>query len=124
MVNTVLLYIGAGLVSLWGISHLIPTRSVVEGFGDISEDNRNIIAMEWIVEGVALVMIGVLVATVSMIDSSTVVSRAVYLICASGLLVLALVSLLTGFKVKFLPFRLCPLVLTVSALLVLAGGLL
>ena len=29
----------------------------------------------------------------------------------------------TGFKVKFLPFRLCPLVLSISAALVLAGAL-
>ena len=43
------LYVGAGLTALWGIAHLVPTKSVVDGFGDISEDNRHIITMEWIV---------------------------------------------------------------------------
>ena len=48
----------------------------------------------------------------------------VYLVCSIGLLVLAVVSLFTGFKVKFLPYKLCPVIFTVSALLIIAGGLL
>lgn len=34
----------------------------------------------------------------------------------------ALVSLFTGFRVRFLPFRLCPFVLTLTAILILLGG--
>ena len=118
------LYVGAGLTALWGIAHLVPTKSVVDGSGDISEDNRHIITMEWIAEGVALILIGVLVAAVSLIDPMSSVSEAVYLVCSVGLLVLAAVSLFTGFKVKFLPFKLCPLIFTVSSLLIIVGGLL
>ena len=121
---SLLLYLAAGLTSLWGVAHLMPTKSVVEGFGDISEDNRHIITMEWIVEGVALILIGCLVVTVSLVDPVSAVSRAVYVVCSIGLLTLAIVSLFTGFRVKFLPFRLCPFVLTASAVLILAGGLL
>lgn len=40
MFNYLLLYLGAGLTAMWGISHLFPTKSVVKGFGDISEDNK------------------------------------------------------------------------------------
>lgn len=120
----VLLYLGAALTALWGISHLIPTRGVVAGFGEISDDNRHIITMEWIVEGVSLIFIGVLVAVVTAIDPEAAVSTVVYIISAIGLLVLALVSLFTGFKVRFLPFRLCPFILTLSAVLVIAGALL
>jgi hypothetical protein len=119
-----LLYLGAALTALWGISHLIPTRGVVAGFGQISDDNRHIITMEWIVEGVSLIFIGVLVAVVTAIDARAVMATAVYIVSAVGLLVLALVSLFTGFKVNFLPFKLCPVILTVSAVLVLAGALL
>jgi hypothetical protein len=122
MVNSVLLYVGAGLTALWGIAHLFPTRSVVEGFGNISADNKRIIAMEWIVEGVALVFIGVLVSVVTLIDPSRAVSRAVYLTSGGGLVVLAVVSLFTGFQVKFLPFKLCPLIFTASAILIIWGG--
>jgi len=124
MIDLVLLYLGAALTILWGIAHLFPTRSVVRGFGAISADNQRIIAMEWIVEGVSLIFIGTLVACVTFIDPTSIVSKAVYLISAIGLIVLAVVSLFTGFKVNFLPFRLCPFIFTASALLILAGGLL
>jgi hypothetical protein len=120
----VLLFLGAALTALWGISHLIPTRGVVAGFGEISDDNRHIITMEWIVEGVSLIFIGVLVAVVTAIDPNAAVSTAVYIVSAIGLLALALVSLFTGFRVKFLPYRLCPFILTSSAVLVTAGALL
>lgn len=124
MINLVLLYLGAALTALWGIAHLFPTSSVVKGFGTISADNKNIITMEWIVEGVSLIFIGVLVALVTIINPVASVSTAVYVLSAVGLIVLALVSLFTGFKVKFLPFRLCPFIFTASAILILFGGLL
>jgi hypothetical protein len=124
MVNLAFLYLGAAFTVLWGVSHLLPTRSVVKGFGTISLDNQRIITMEWIIEGVLLIFIGVLVAMVTIIDTTNSVSTAVYLLSAIGLLVLALVSLFTGFKIKFLPFRLCPVIFTVSATLIVIGGLL
>jgi hypothetical protein len=120
--QTTLLFAGSALTMLWGIAHLFPTREVVDGFGDISEDNRNIITMEWIVEGVALIFIGVLNAAVTLIDPSTQISQWVYSISAGGLFVLSLVSLLTGFKVNFLPFKLCPFIFSASAVLFLLGA--
>jgi hypothetical protein len=123
MMDLILLYLGSGLTVIWGVAHLFPTKSVVEGFGEISIDNKRIITMEWIIEGLALIFIGVLVATVTVIDPSNVVSTAVYLISVIMLLVMALLSLLTGFKVSFLPFKLCPFIFTASAVLILIGGL-
>lgn len=117
------LILGAALTSVWGIAHLIPTRGVVKGFGNISADNRHIITMEWIIEGVSLIFIGALVAAVTLTDPNAVVSRLVYVVSSAGLLALALVSLFTGFKVRFLPFKLCPFILTVSAVLVATGAL-
>lgn len=119
----ILLYLGSGLTILWGISHLIPTKNVVSGFGDISRDNFHIITMEWIVEGVSLIFIGVLVAVVTVINPNSIISKAVFIVSSIGLLGLALVSLFTGFKVNFLPFKLCPLILTISAALILVGAL-
>ena len=121
--QNVFLYLGAALTAIWGIAHLIPTKDVVAGFGDISEDNRHIITMEWIVEGVSLIFMGSLVAIVTFIDPQTVISTSVYIMSATGLLILALISLFTGFRVKFLPFRLCPFIFTGSAILVLIGAL-
>lgn len=124
MIDLVMCYLGAALTALWGIAHLFPTRSVVKGFGAISLDNQRIITMEWIVEGVSLILIGALVACVTFIDPVSTGSKAVYLLSAIGLFVLAFVSLFTGFKVNFLPFKLCPFIFTASALLILMGGIL
>jgi len=123
MMDLVMLYLGAALTALWGTAHLFPTRSVVKGFGTISVDNQHIITMEWIIEGVSLIFIGALVASVTFIDPISTVSKAVFLLSATGLVVLASVSLFTGFKVNFLPYKLCPFIFTASALLILVGGL-
>ena len=117
------LYFGSGFTIIWGVAHLFPTKSVVQGFGEISIDNKRIITMEWIIEGLALIFIGVLVATVTVIDPSNVVSTALYFISVIMLLVMALLSLFTGFKVSFLPFKLCPFIFTTSAVFILIGGL-
>ena len=79
--------------------------------------------MEWIIEGLALIFIGVLVATVTVIDPSNFVSTAVYIISIIMLLVMALLSLFTGFKISFLPFKLCPFIFTASAVLIVIGGM-
>jgi hypothetical protein len=124
MINQILAYIGAGLSTLWGVAHLFPTKNVVADFGDISEDNRHIITMEWIVEGVALIFIGVLVATVTAVDAASPVTRAVYWLTVVGLNVLSVVSLFTGVKVNFIMFKLCPVIFTGASILILLGILL
>ena len=124
MANQILLYIGSALTFIWGIAHLFPTRSVVQNFGDISLDNKRIITMEWIVEGISLIFIGVLVGAVTIVDPVSAVSKVVYVVSICGLLVLAMVSLFTGFRISFLPFRLCPFIFTASAVLILIGVLL
>jgi hypothetical protein len=123
MTDQILLYIGAALTLLWGIAHLFATKSVVQGFGEISLDNRRIITMEWLIEGVALIFIDILVATVTSIDHASPVSKAVYLVSVAALFALALISLFTGFKVRFLPFELCPVIFSFSAALILAGSI-
>jgi hypothetical protein len=77
--------------------------------------------MEWIVEGVSLVFIGILVAAVTTVDAGSVVSHTVYWVCFFMLNVLSGISLFTGFKVSFLPFKLCPVIFTTSSLVILAG---
>ena len=117
-----LLYLGSAIPVVWGVAHLIPTKNVVAGFGDISEDNRNIIAMEWVVEGVSLISIGVMIALVTYVDAESVASSVVYAVSTVGLLSLAGVAFFTGYNIKFLPFRMCPFVLLFSAMLIALGG--
>jgi hypothetical protein len=75
MLSGIFLYTASALTALWGIAHLLPTKSVVRGFGELSADNEYIITMEWILEGVTLIFIGVLVATVTAVDATTTVAR-------------------------------------------------
>jgi hypothetical protein len=117
-----LLYLAAALTGLWGIAHLFATRGVVAGFGELTTDNRRIITMEWIVEGVALVSLASLVAAVTAVDTAAAASSAAYAVAIATLLVLALVSLATGFRIAFLPFRLCPFIFTLSAVLIALGA--
>jgi hypothetical protein len=122
MVNQVLLYAGSALVLLWGIAHLFPTRSVVRDFGDISLDNKRIISMEWIIEGVSLIFIGATIIAATFIDRTALVSKTMYWLCFVVLNVLSAVSLMTGFKVRFLPFKLCPVIFTTASILILLGN--
>jgi len=120
----ILIYIGAFFLMAWGVAHLFPTQSVVKGFGDISMDNKRIITMEWIIEGVSLIFIGVIVALVTAIDYTSLVSKSVYWAAFIMLNALSLISLLTGFKISFIPFKLCPVIFTTSSILILAGSFL
>jgi hypothetical protein len=124
MLNQILLYSGSAFIAFWGIAHLFPTRSVISGFGEISVDNKRIITMEWIVEGIALIFIGAINAVVTAVDHTSSISLVIYLSSVVVLLVLALVSFLTGFKISFLPFKLCPVIFITSAVLIVLGGLL
>jgi hypothetical protein len=117
-----LCYLGGATAAVRGMAHLVPTPKVVAGFGAISDDNRNIITMEWIAEGAMLIFIGTLVILATAVDHTAPVARAAYILAAAGLTGLAVVSLFTGFKVKFLPFKLCPAIFAASAALILAGG--
>jgi hypothetical protein len=95
----------------------------VRNFGDISKDNKHIITMEWIIEGVVLIFIGAITIGVTIVDFSSDVSAFVYYALSIVLLILVIISLFTGFKVNYLPFKLCPLLFTVSAILILLGGM-
>jgi len=118
----VLIIIGSILAIIWGTAHLFPTKSVVEGFGNISPDNTRIITMEWINEGFTLIFIGLLVLAITLIgDSISNATKAVYLLSFIMLEAMSLLSLFTGFKVDFLPYKLCPLIFTVSGVLILQG---
>ena len=120
--NEIVLYIAAAITALWGIAHLLATRGVVAGFGELTADNRRIITMEWIVEGVVLISTAAFVAVATVIQPDAAVSSAVYAVAIGTLIVLAVVSLFTGFKIAFLPFRLCPFIFGGSALLIAWGA--
>ncbi len=121
--NDIMLYVGSILIIIWGVAHIIPTKSVVGGFGAISEDNKRIITMEWIAEGLTLCFIGVLVLLITIWEENSV-SISVYRASAAMLIVMAGLSLLTGARTSIVPMKICPLVKTTVATLFLLGSVL
>ena|ERR1039457_148823 len=119
--KTLFFDLSGALTIIWGIAHLFPTKNVVKNFGDISVDNKRIITMEWIIEGISLIFIGVLTITTTITDSTTNLSRYIYMTIIGMLVTLTIVSFSTGFKVKFLPYKLCPVIFLTSAILILMG---
>ena len=118
----ILTYAASFILLGWGIAHLFPTRSVVRDFGEISLDNKRIITMEWITEGVALVFIGILAGLTTYLDGTSLLSKAVFLSIVVALNVLSVVSLFTGFRNSFIAFKLCPVIFTGSSILISVGS--
>lgn len=117
-----LVYLGGLSAMIWGVAHLFPTGNVIKGFGNITADNVLIIRMEWINEGLTLIFIGLLSIICTVLnDTGTRLIKAVYVLTFIMLLAMSVLSLCTGFKIDFLPFKLCPLIFTVSGLLILQG---
>jgi len=119
-----MLYVGSIVITVWGVAHIVPTKSVVSGFGAISKDNKRIITMEWIAEGLTLCFIGLLVLFITISGGpQNSVSTNVYRISALMLLVMAGLSLFTGARTSILPIKICPIVKTGVAILFLLGTL-
>ena len=77
--------------------------------------------MEWILEGVTLIFLGALTAILAIIDIANEISQIVLIAISIVLLIMAIISLFTGFRVNFLPYKLCPIIFSVSAILILIG---
>jgi hypothetical protein len=119
MFRNILVYIGGFMNICWGIAHLIPTNNVVKNFGEISIENKLIIRMEWINEGFTLIFIGLLVTIVTLFTKErTKAIKMVYLLSFLMLLSMAILSLFTGFKIDFIPFKLCPVIFLLSGFLI------
>jgi len=113
-----MLYVGSGVIILWGLAHIVPTKAVVRGFGQLSSDNKLIITMEWIAEGLTLCFVGALVLVVTVaVGTQGVASLYVFRACAIMLIALAVLSLFTGAQTSVMPMKICPFVKGSVALL-------
>lgn len=120
----VLAYVAAGLVGLWGVAHAVPTRQVVAGFGPITVDNRRVILQEWLAEAVTMWGLAATVIAATMVGwAESAVTVAVYRVVAGLLVALAVLTGLTGARTPVVWFKVCPVLLTVSAGLLLAASI-
>ena len=118
----IFLYAGSVIVLVWGAAHLFPTGTIVRGFGPISEDNKKILTMEWLAEGVAMCYMGVLgILITALAGRAGTASLIVYLSTAGVLLIMAVLGWLTYARTPIIPMKLCPWIQTLSALLLVCG---
>ena len=125
MKSKILLYVGSIVIILWGVAHIVPTKSVVEGFGSITQENQLIITMEWVAEGLTICFIGLLVLYVTLrVGPDNPVSVIVYRAAALMLLVMAVWTGLTGARTSIIPIKICPIVKTAVAISFFLGSIL
>ncbi len=121
--RALLLYIGGALPILWGTAHLFPTRKVVQGFGNITRDNRLVLTMEWISEAILLIFTGTLIVLMTArFGAGAPATQTTSAASAAMLLILAGVSATTGGRVNFIMYRLCAPLFTLCAALILSGA--
>jgi len=124
VMEVILFYTGSAVIFFWGVGHIIPTPGIIRGFGPLSEDNRHIITMEWLAEGMTLCFIGALVfASVVTTGPDSQTTLFVGRACAGMLLALAVLSAFTGARTSILPIRLCPVIKSLVAVLFLVAAL-
>lgn len=121
----ILVSIGSAAIVLWGVAHIIPTKSVVDGFGPISVTNRRIITMAWVTEGLAMCFIGALVLLVTLRGGAPAPSTAlVQRVSAAMLVLMAAWTALTGARTPIVPMKICPFVKIACAVLIFSGSML
>jgi hypothetical protein len=113
-VSEVLTYVAAGLVGLWGVAHAIPTRQVLAGFEPITIDNRRVVLQEWLAE--AFTMWGLAAAVVAATVAGGTGSTAALLVA------LAVLTGLTGARTPVVWYKICPVLLTSSAVLLIVAS--
>jgi hypothetical protein len=119
-----LLLAGSAIIAFWGVMHLVKTGPVVAGFEPLTDDNRHVLTMEWVLEGVTLVFVSTLVSVVTIWgEPADFGSTIVYRMSTILLLVMAAVSLFTGAKASPLPYKLCAPIFGIAAALILFGGI-
>jgi hypothetical protein len=121
--SAVLAYLSAALITAWGTAHAIPTRQVLAGFSPIGPDNRRIIQQEWLAEAVTMWGLAAVIIAVTAAGGTNADARAwVYRAVSALLIALAALTALTGARTPVIWFKICPVVLAVTAVMLLIAS--
>lgn len=139
MVRDILLSLGAILIISCGSIHILLTKSVINGFTNMSEGNKKVTSMEWIVEGLTLYFIGILVLIITYSGlTEEFVSKVVLGASFVLLLIMVILSLMTVLnlriddltlkpnmkKIIFIHLKGCPIIKFTSGILFLLANFL
>jgi hypothetical protein len=118
-----LAYIAAALVAVWGIAHAVPTKKVVASFAPITTGNRRILTQEWLAESLTMWGMAALVVAVTATAADIQVTAIVYRAVAALLVCLAVLTVFTGARTPIVWFKVCPVLLAMSAALLLVASI-
>ncbi len=122
-VDAILAYIAGAVVAVWGVAHAVPTRRVLAGFEPVSSDNRRIILQEWLAEAFTMWGIAAVVIAVTAAGGPVMAARAwAYRAAAVLLAALATLTAVTGARTAVVWFKICPVLLAGSAVLLLIAS--
>jgi fumarate reductase subunit C len=108
-----------------GVAHAVPTRQVLAGFAPVTISNRRIVLQEWLAEAFTMWGIAALVIAVTAVGGTDTGARVwVYRVAAGLLVALGILTALTGARNPVVWFKICPVLLAGSAVLLLAASLL
>jgi len=101
MIHDILLSLGAILILSCGSIHLFLTKSIINGFNNMSEENKKVTFMEWIVEGLTLYFISILVLIITLSGlSEEFVSKVLFGASFVLLLIMTILSLMTVINLR------------------------
>jgi hypothetical protein len=123
-VAVILAYVAATVVAVWGVAHAVPTGQVLAGFAPISGANRRILLQEWLAEAFTMWGIAaVVVAVTATGGAATGPGIWVYRAAAGLLIALGALTALTGARTPVVWFKICPVLLAGSAVLLVTASL-
>lgn len=119
-----LAYVAGSMVAVWGVAHVVPARRVVAGFAPITADNRRVVVQEWLAEAFTMWGIAALVIVVTAAGGTgTAAGVWAYRVAAGLLIALGTLTALTGARTPVVWFKICPVLLAGSAVLLVAASL-
>ena len=119
-VSFVLMMIAGIIILMWGVAHIVPTRSVVHGLGLYDLDSERIVTMGWVAEGFTLIFLGVLLMFFApYVALGNTVARGAGLLSVLMLVAMAIWVGVTGARTELIFLKICPFVKSFCALLAL-----
>lgn len=121
--SATLAYLAAAVIALWGVAHAIPTKQVVAGFGAISIDNRRIITQEWIAEAFTMWFLAAIVVLATAFGDAGTIAPWIYRAVAVMLIAVGALTAATGARTAVVWFKICPVLLTSTAVVLIIASL-
>jgi hypothetical protein len=123
MLSNYLTYSGCALAGIWGLIHVYPSKKLMAYFGKKSWESREILFMEWVLEGITLIFIGILVFLIQTYGQGpNPATRIVFRSCAAMLSAMATWTLITGAITSYRPLQFSPFITLTSGALIFFGS--